>query len=128
MKPNRTFTTALALVATLLLTGVICWLTLTPQAFQTPPSALPLDKVAHALAFGALIAPSAVLRPRYLWWTLPAAAALGFGIELIQPWVGRSREWADAGADLVGLALGTVFGLMLRRFLKSRVFPDLPAD
>ena len=49
---------------------------------------------------------------------------LGLGIELVQPYVGRSREWIDVVADLAGLLAGTGLGLMLRRFLKTGPYKD----
>ena len=121
MSLYRGTVTALAVTATIALGTAIIWLTLTPQdlpKFDT----LPLDKLAHLAAFAALILPSAILRPRFLWWTFPLAALLGFSIELIQPYVGRSQEWMDVIADCVGLIVGTCLGLMIRGFLKRRVF------
>ena len=113
-----------AFVATFGLGALICWLTLTPQSLPKS-SGYQLDKVAHFIAFAALILPTAVLRPRFLWWSLPLAAGLGIGIELIQPYFGRSKEWMDAVADLFGLAAGTVAGLILRQTFKHhRLLPD----
>ena len=113
--------TALAVTATFALGLAVSWLTLTPQ--DLPKFyALPIDKLAHVAAFTALILPSAILRPQFLWWTFPIAALLGFSIELIQPYVGRSQEWMDVVADGIGLIVGTGFGLMIRRFLKRYVF------
>lgn len=123
MKPYARLISIFALTTTAALAALICWLTLTPQDLPKVQS-LPTDKLAHILAFAALIAPVAVLRPRFLWWILPLAALLGFGIELVQPWVGRHREWADGGADLIGLLAGTIAGLLVRRFLKRHVLPD----
>ena len=117
---RRTVTT-IAVMATLTMGIAISWLTFTPQDLPKVDT-LPVDKLAHAAAFAALILPSSILRPRFLWWTFPLAALLGFGIELIQPYVGRSQEWMDVVADCVGLILGTGLGLMIRRFLKRHVF------
>ena len=77
---------------------------------------LPIDKLAHA-GLRCLILPSAVLRQ--LSGGPSLAALLGLGIELVQPYVGRSREWIDVVADLAGLLAGTGLGLMLRQFLKT---------
>ena len=113
--------TALAVTATFALGLAVSWLTLTPQ--DLPKFyALPIDKLAHVAAFTALILPSAILRPQFLWWTFPIAALLGFSIELIQPCVGRSQEWMDLVADCIGLIVGTALGLMIRRSLKRYVF------
>ena len=78
------------------------------------------DKLHHLMGFAALMLPVTSLYPR---WTLPMLAlALGFGgaIELIQPYVGRSRELADWGADSAGAVLGTALGLMLARLFRPR--------
>jgi len=121
MSIYRRTVTALAITATFAFGIVISWLTLTPQDLPKVDT-LPVDKLAHVAAFTALILPSAILRPRFLWWTFPFAALLGFSIELIQPYVGRSREWMDVVADCVGLIVGTALGLMIRRFLKRYAF------
>ena len=122
MSLYRRTVTAIAVTATLTLGMVISWLTLTPQDLPDLGPTLPVDKLAHMAAFAALILPSSILRPRFLWWTFPLAALLGFSIELIQPYVGRSQEWMDVVADCVGLIVGTGIGLMIRRFLKRYVF------
>ena len=106
---------ALAVTATVTLGLTISWLTLTPQDLPKVDT-LPVDKLAHVAAFAALILPSAILRPRFLWWIFPLAALLGFSIELVQPYVGRSQEWMDVVADCVGLIVGTGLGLIIRRF------------
>ena len=121
MSLYRRTVTALAVTATVTLGVVISWLTLTPQDLPDLGPTLPVDKLAHVAAFTALILPSAILRPRFLWWTFPLAALLGFGIELIQPYVGRSQEWMDVVADCFGLIMGTGLGLMIRGFLKRYI-------
>lgn len=121
MSLYRRTVTALAVTATLTLGTAVTWLTLTPQDLPKVDT-LPIDKLAHVAAFTALIMPSAILRPRFLWWTFPLAALLGFSIELIQPYVGRSQEWMDVVADCAGLILGTALGLLIRRILKRYAF------
>ena len=122
MSLYRRTVTALAVTATVILGLTISWLTLTPKDLPDLGPTLPVDKLAHMAAFAALILPSAVLRPRFLWWIFPLAALLGFSIELVQPYVGRSQEWMDVVADCVGLIVGTGLGLIIRRFLKRYVF------
>ena len=121
MSLYRRTVTAIAVTATFTLGLTISWLTLTPQNLPKVDT-LPVDKLAHVAAFTALILPSAILRPRFLWWIFPLAALFGFSIELIQPYVGRSQEWMDVVADCVGLLVGTGLGLVIRRFLKRHVF------
>ena len=125
MSLYRRTVTAIAVTATFALGIAISWLTLTPQDLPDLGPTLPVDKLAHVAAFTALILPSSILRPRFLWWTFPLAALLGFSIELIQPYVGRSQEWMDVVADGIGLIVGTALGLMTRRFLKRYVFGSM---
>lgn len=111
----------LALCLTALLAGVIGWVTLTPPD-QQPALAVTLpDKVYHALAFAALILPSALLAVQSLPWILGAGLAYGGLIELIQPQVGRSSEIGDMVANIVGLCAGLVIGWGLRRLYRTRL-------
>ncbi|WP_242532141.1 teicoplanin resistance protein VanZ [Salipiger thiooxidans] len=102
------FTAAL----TLLLILTVTYLTVGPRV--VPGDALSGDKVQHALGFGAIVFPAAVLRPRWLWSLVPAVAIFGGIIEIVQMSVGRDGELADWLADLVGLALATGFGAAVR--------------
>ena len=74
------------------------------------------DKIQHLVAFGALTLPMAMVRPRALLWLLPAAIAFGGAIEVIQPFVGRSREMGDFVADAAGACLGASLGLVIGRW------------
>ncbi len=108
---------SIALIATAALATAIAYLTLSPP--NEDPVGLLSDKVYHVLAFAALAFPTALLYARSLIWTLPAAMTFGGAIELIQPFVGRQNELGDFVADIVGLGIGTVLGLVLRaRVLK----------
>jgi hypothetical protein len=94
--------------------GFIAWATLSPPG--PPGPALPyIDKIGHAVAFAALVAPLAWRRPRALIWGAPLALLYGGVIELIQPGFGRSAEWADFLADGIGVAAGCVPGLARAR-------------
>ncbi|MEQ8902407.1 MAG: VanZ family protein [Roseovarius sp.] len=89
---------------TLALALIIAVLTLTPSSVQ---GGVPgLDKLAHFLAFGALAAPLAFAYPRH--WRAVALVVLAYGgmIEIVQPFTGRSAEWADLLADGLGAFLG----------------------
>ena len=88
MSLYRRTVTALAVLATVALGLSVSWLTLTPQDLPKVDT-LPVDKLAHVAAFAALILPSAILRPRFLWWTFPLAALLGFSMSSF------SLMWAD---------------------------------
>lgn len=106
----------IACLATLALALAITVLALAPL-----PGGLPVagsDKSHHLIAFAALCLPIAALEPRWLPWALPAMAAFGGLIEIVQPWTGRTRDLADWQADLAGLGLGLLAGLALHRLLR----------
>lgn len=71
------------------------------------------DKVHHVLAFMALTLPSAAFYPKALLRVVLAAALYAALIEIIQPFVGRSGEIADFLADLLGIAIGAIIGLLV---------------
>lgn len=112
-------------IATTFASGItISWLTLMPQDLPDLEPNLPVDKFAHVAAFTAFILPSAILRPRFLWWIFPIAALLGFTIEVIQPHVGRSLDWMDVVANFVGLIIGIGLGLFIRWLSKYYILPN----
>lgn len=110
-----TETKALPYGLTALFAVIISVLTLLPQAMQ-PPNSGGFDKLYHVTAFAGLMLPIATLRPRALVWMIPAALLLGAGIEVIQPFVNRSRDLADFWADAVGVLVGSVFGFAVHWF------------
>lgn len=109
-----------AKVLTLILAVVISVLTLFPISLPEPVSSGP-DKIHHFIAFGGLMLPASVLYPRLLFWLIPCALIFGGLIEVIQPFVNRSGEWADFVADGVGVVAGTTVGLVLHRWLPQRM-------
>ena len=102
------------------LAAIIAVLTLLPQAL--PPSAsVGIDKLYHFIAFAGLMLPVAALWPKGLVWMIPAALLFGTGIEIIQPFVNRSRELADFMANGAGILAGSAFGFILHRLRSRRV-------
>lgn len=104
---------------TLLLALAIAVLTLTPTV--PGPEGLPgLDKLAHALAFGLFVLPMSMAYPaRWIGiWVL--ALAFGGLIEIVQPFFGRSDEWADLLADGFGAACGIGIVLLYVRARRLR--------
>jgi len=69
--------------------------------------------VHHVLAFVSLTLPSAAFYPKALLRAVLAGAFYAGLIEVIQPFVGRSGETADFLADLLGIAIGAIIGLLL---------------
>ncbi|MBL4806384.1 MAG: VanZ family protein [Rhodobacteraceae bacterium] len=100
----------LAYGLTAILVVTIAWLTLTPQDL---PQASGGDKLHHLIAFAALCLPIAATNRRAVIWLAPVAMLFGGAIELIQPYVNRSGEWADAGADALGVMIGVALGLFI---------------
>lgn len=108
----------LAIVLTIVLGSVIAISTLMPLTPVAMPSGS--DKVFHLAAFVALAFPLAVVRPRWSGLLFLAFSAFGGAIELLQPYVGRSRELADLIADMIGVTCGMGLGMLV-----GRVFPGL---
>lgn len=108
-----------SVLLTIALAIVIAILTLTPPIQMDMPAGS--DKSYHFLAFAALALPLATVRPRWSPALLVVFSAYGAAIEIIQPYVGRSRELADLIADVVGIVCGLVLGWLVRRiFLRRR--------
>lgn len=107
------------LLSTIAIAVLIAVLTLTPNP-HLPHGGFHWDKLAHMLAFLVLVTPTAALWPRAAAWMGLLAVAYGGAIEIIQPFAGRSAEFADLLADAIGVALGIVLGTILRRVLAAR--------
>ena len=106
-------------VLTIAIAVVIASGTLSPPG--NSGAALPLsDKQMHALGFALLVLPLSVARPATIIWLAPLALAYGGAIEVIQPSVGRTAEWADFLADGLGIALGIIPGLIRMRLSSPR--------
>lgn len=104
----------MAPVLTLLLAFAIAITTLMPSTSGAAPL-LGLDKLAHLVAFAALVLPMSLRSRRH--WPMIWIAAVAYGglIELVQPYVGRGAEWADLVADGLGAALGIAMAWVLHQ-------------
>lgn len=105
-----------ARIAILLCSAAILWGTLTP--LPELPNEIGSDKLHHFIAFFILagltrLALTGVTPLKALAISLAYAAALGGGIELIQPFVNRHGDWADFHADLFGALIGALCGQLL---------------
>lgn len=107
----------LALVGTLALTVAIGAVTLAPISESGVPGS---DKMHHFVAFFALALPLSCARPRLVLLIILAAMTYGAVIELVQPFVGRDRDFYDFLADAAGAISGGLVGMMLS-WLRNRV-------
>lgn len=100
-----------ALFLTTILFLLIAFLTLAPVS--PPKDYAVTDKTYHMIAFAGLALPVATLQPRWLLFMIPVFAIFGGAIEVIQPYFGRSCDFADWVADIKGIMIGSVLGLVL---------------
>lgn len=110
-----------AILLTIALGTAIGVLTLMPPTQVDMPAGS--DKVSHFVAFTVLVLPLATIRPRWNALLFVLLTAYGAAIEIVQPYVGRSRELADLIADMAGIGCGILLGLLIRR-----CFPSLRDD
>ena len=76
------------------------------------------DKTHHFIAYGVLMFPTALRKPKY-WLLIGLLFIFCSGaIELLQPYVNRYREFNDLVANVVGLGCG-----LLIAQITSWIFP-----
>ncbi len=97
---------------TLFILTVITVLSLRPLS-QLP--AVPgSDKIHHFIAYGVLMLPTALRKPKY-WLMIGVFFVCWSGvIELLQPYVNRYCEFKDLAANVIGL----ISGLLVARLIK----------
>ena len=100
----------ITLLVTLILTTAMLWPLDAP-----PPAPNGSDKVVHLVAFAALSFPLARTGRFGLLPIIVGASTFGGLIELIQPSFNRSADMNDWVADVIGVFLGIMCGLMYRR-------------
>jgi VanZ family protein len=103
---------------TVVIAFVIGLATLTPVEKLTVVSGS--DKLYHLLSFAILTFTIAMVRPKAVRWILILSLIFGGAIELLQPFVNRSCEFADFLADACGATLGIMVSRVLVRVLRSR--------
>ena len=90
------------------------------NVFSLWPGELPpipgTDKTHHLIAYGALVFPVALSKPKH--WLLIALFFLVWSgvIELIQPYMNRYGEWLDMAANGAGIVCGVIIATVLNRF------------
>ena len=98
------------LIMTAILTVAMLWPLDAP-----PPAPHGSDKLIHLLAFAALSFPLSRTGRFGLLPVFVGASAFGGVIELIQSIFNRSTDINDWIADILGVVIGILFGLMYRR-------------
>ena len=101
---------SLTVVFTAMLTVAMLW-----PLEQPPPAPKGGDKLVHLVAFATLSFPLSRTGRFGLLLVFVSASAFGGVIELIQPSFNRSADVNDWIADIVGVALGIICGLIYRR-------------
>ncbi|TPH13364.1 VanZ family protein [Litorilituus lipolyticus] len=85
-----------------------------------PAASLPqvpgTDKTHHFIAYGLLMLPTALKKPK--GWLYIAFAFIAFSglIELVQPYVNRYGEWLDMLANILGLLCGIFVAKLVEIF------------
>lgn len=118
-----------------IITAIIAWGTLSPEPLpDDTPSWFDfpgMDKVVHALMFGALaysltIDLSRRRIRRASLYAIIISASLGIAVEFLQKWMGlgRSFEWEDMLADAIGaILLGLLAAWTINRCAKQTSGP-----
>lgn len=104
------------LVITLCIMTTIAILSLWPIAEL--PKVPGTDKSHHFIAYGGLIFPLALRKPKYWLWIAISFVLFSGLIELIQPYVNRYGEWLDMAANLAGLVCGAVIARIISYYHK----------
>lgn len=95
----------------------VFWLTLITILSLWPLKQLPpipgSDKTHHFVAYALLMLPTALRKPKYGIIICLFFIVWSGGIELLQPFVNRYREFQDLAANIIGL----IFGLLIAKLL-----------
>ena len=100
----------ITLIVTFILTVAMLW-----PLDNPPPAPDGSDKVVHLIAFATLSFPLARTGRFGLIPVFVGASAFGGMIELTQPSFNRSADMNDWMADIIGVVIGILCGLMYRR-------------
>ncbi|MEO1341193.1 MAG: VanZ family protein [Cyanobacteria bacterium J06635_13] len=105
------------LFSTLLILTTITTLSLWP--LESLPAVPGTDKTHHFIAYGALMLPTALKKPKY-WLLITLLFVICSGaIELFQPYVNRYGEFEDMIANISGLACGLIVAEILKRLFPA---------
>ena len=74
-----------------------------------------LDKMIHFFGYGTLaVVFILILRPLHFIPGLIGLVGLGVGVEILQGYTFRTQEWGDIYANMLGVAVGGLLGLLVR--------------
>lgn len=73
------------------------------------------DKLGHLLAYGTLIFPAALRKPRYFIWIFMGLSVWSGVIEILQNHIGRQGDWLDWLANNAGLTIGMLIAFCLAK-------------
>lgn len=79
------------------------------------------DKLHHFIAYCAAILPVAVARRHLAIWLSPAIVLYSGLIELLQPFSNRYAEWADFGANTLGVITGLCIGMIIGPYIMQKL-------
>lgn len=79
------------------------------------------DKLHHFIAYCAAILPVAIARSRLAIWLSPAIVLYSGLIELLQPFSNRYAEWADLGANTLGVFTGLFIGMLIGPYIMQKL-------
>ncbi|QBG36428.1 VanZ family protein [Litorilituus sediminis] len=94
---------------------LVCIATLSLWPAQSLPAVPGTDKTHHFIAYGLLMLPTALKKPKGWLYIALAFALFSGAIELIQPYVNRYGEWLDMLANVLGLCCGVLFAALLKK-------------
>ena len=107
--------------STLFILTIITLLSLWP--LENLPPVPGTDKIHHFIAYGVLMFPTALRKPKY--WLLFGLFFMGCSgaIELLQPYVNRYGEFQDFIANIAGLGCGLLIARSLSLFFPVTSHP-----
>jgi VanZ family protein len=77
------------------------------------------DKTHHIIAYAALAIPTAFVYPKRLLMMAVIYIILGGLIEFVQPYVNRYGELLDFMANLSGVIIGSLIGILLGKLSRN---------
>lgn len=100
-----------------LIAVTIIWFSLMPIAEL--PDVPGNDKTHHIIAYAALAIPTAFVYPKRLLMMAVIYIILGGLIEFVQPYVNRYGELLDFMANLSGVIIGSLIGILLGKLSRN---------